>query len=108
MGDSDNLWLKSLNTKNNFTTKYAAETLGWIYDKLGYIAADDFITERRISRNYYKDHGAYLDFDQNEFFDVDFGTSEFSGREQGKIYIPNQCYEPGIICRVHFAFHRNN
>ena len=57
MGDSDKLWLKSLNEKNNFKNKYAAETLGWIYDKLGYIAADDFVTERRISSNYYKDEG---------------------------------------------------
>ena len=107
--ESDSLWLNSLNEKNNWKNKYTYESLKWIYDTLGYTtAANPFETDKRLPKDFYKENGDYLDFDQTEFFDVDFGSQEFTGREQGKIYIPNQCYDGEIICKVHFSFHRNN
>ena len=37
---------------------------------------------------------------------MDWNHQEFEGREDGKIFIPNNCQS--TTCRVHFVFHRFN
>ena len=106
MGASDFLESVERNEKGNMKNKDTYESLKYIYDTLGYTAGDQFQSFAGKPSDYWEENGSYLDFDQTEFFDVNFDAKEYRGRELGKIYIPNQCYD--TTCRVHFAFHRNN
>lgn len=55
--------------------------------------------------------GTFQTFDQLEFFpdDTNWQSRDFKDREEGLIYIPNQCKDQSSSnCRVHFVLHGCN
>ena len=89
MGASDFLESVERNEKGNMKNKDTYESLKYIYDTLGYTTRDQFQSFSGKPSDYWEENGSYLDFDQTEFFDVNFDAREYRGRELGKIYIPN-------------------
>ena len=78
--------------------------LDWIYKKLG--IADSIEWENRYD---WSSKGDWNTFSQKEFFGTDAVTPNwetdevFKGRENGYLYLPENCKTKQ--CPVHFVFH---
>ena len=89
---------------HGFKATYAEEYLTFLWGALGYGQLQprgDWKAEPAP--------GTLLTFDQKEFFPetLDWQTNEnLMGRENGYVYVPNQCQGQGSQnCRLHFVLH---
>ena len=89
------------------TNAIGRNNLQAVYDFLGYTDTTNPFQKNNLV-DFYLDQGDFLEFDQSEFFNVDFETSkDFAGKQAGKIFIPHQC-RSDVTCKVHLAFNRQN
>jgi hypothetical protein len=72
--------------------------LDYLYTSLGYVSdSSEFKSNHNGEKftNKWKKGGTYTEFDQREFFEgVDWNSEDFKDRQNGLIYIPNNCSDP--------------
>ena len=98
----DNIDMEAYTDKHGFAKTSPEEMLSFLWSTLGYgELKEEGNSEVEPSP------GEYLTFSQKEFYPetTDWDSKEFSGRENGYVYIPNQCKDASSNCRVHFVLH---
>ena len=93
------------NTRHSSSPEYPNMILEYLYTSLNY---EGFKSNTQHSLDGdWRQHGTLSTFDQTEFYTgVNWNSNDFNGRENGYIYVPNECADGTVSqCKIHFVLH---